>query len=92
MHCMCLIVFCFGTGSILQLMNASNTDLSSSWKSTYLKVHIPLKKTVSRALDSVFFGKLLLCCSVISMKNFLPVDDLNTVKFICIFKIKSVGH
>lgn len=53
-------------------MYASNTDLSSSWKSTYLKVHIPLKKTVSAALDSVFFEKLLLCCSVISMKNLLP--------------------
>lgn len=72
MHCMCVIVCSSRTEYILQLMYASNTDLSSSWKSTYLKVHIPLKKTVSAALDSVFFEKLLLCCSVISMKNLLP--------------------
>lgn len=36
----------------IQLLHASNTnDLSSSWKSTYLKVHIPLRRTVSRACE-----------------------------------------
>lgn len=50
---MCIVKFFSSSNEYIQLlMYASNiNDLSSSWKSTYLKVHIPLKRTVSRAYE-----------------------------------------